>query len=111
MALRHDVARTAEAAQRAFREKQDYETEFQIRLRDGKAAGMSPFNRIGDPRDVADVVVFLATDAARWVTGQNIGGRWRGFLTTRSPASRRVRVSEIAGPDASVSRRSGSTGR
>jgi AraC-like DNA-binding protein len=35
MVLRPDFARTAEAAQRAFREKQDYETEFQIRLRDG----------------------------------------------------------------------------
>jgi 3-oxoacyl-[acyl-carrier protein] reductase len=34
---------------------------------------MSPFNRIGAPRDVADVAVFLSTDAARWVTGQNIG--------------------------------------
>jgi PAS domain S-box-containing protein len=35
MVLRPDAARTAEAAQRAFREKQDYETEFQIRRRDG----------------------------------------------------------------------------
>jgi 3-oxoacyl-[acyl-carrier protein] reductase len=37
------------------------------------AAGMSPFGRVGDPADVADVAVFLATDAARWVTGQNLG--------------------------------------
>jgi 3-oxoacyl-[acyl-carrier protein] reductase len=37
------------------------------------AAGMSPFNRIGDPNDVADVALFLASDAGRWVTGQNIG--------------------------------------
>ncbi|HZF41522.1 MAG TPA: AraC family transcriptional regulator, partial [Blastocatellia bacterium] len=35
MVLRPDFARTAEAAQRAFRERQDYETAFQIRLRDG----------------------------------------------------------------------------
>src|SRR6266540_3847905 len=44
----------------------------QDRYRD-TAAQTSPFNRIGDPREVADVAVFLATDAERWVTGQNIG--------------------------------------
>lgn len=37
------------------------------------AAGASPFNRIGEPEDVADVAVFLASDDARWVTGQEIG--------------------------------------
>jgi 3-oxoacyl-[acyl-carrier protein] reductase len=37
------------------------------------AAGMSPFNRIGDLREVAEVAVFLASGAAGWVTGQNIG--------------------------------------
>ncbi|MFL5745050.1 MAG: SDR family oxidoreductase [Niastella sp.] len=37
------------------------------------AAGMSPFKRVGEPYDVADVAVFLASDAARWITGQNIG--------------------------------------
>lgn len=36
------------------------------------AAGMSPFGRIGAPRDVADVAVFLASDGARWLTGENI---------------------------------------
>jgi 3-oxoacyl-[acyl-carrier protein] reductase len=36
-------------------------------------AMMSPFRRIGQPDDVADVAVFLAGPAARWVTGQNIG--------------------------------------
>src|SRR5205823_12958515 len=50
----------------------------QDRYRD-KAAGMSPFNRIGDPKDVADVAVFLATDAARWVTGQNLGAGGGAF--------------------------------
>jgi len=50
----------------------------QDRYRD-KAAGMSPFNRIGDAKDVADVAVFLATDAARWVTGQNIGAGGGAF--------------------------------
>jgi 3-oxoacyl-[acyl-carrier protein] reductase len=50
----------------------------QDRYRD-RAAAMSPFNRIGDPSDVADVAVFLATDAARWVTAQNIGAGGGGF--------------------------------
>ncbi|MBE1709039.1 MULTISPECIES: SDR family oxidoreductase [Mesorhizobium] len=36
------------------------------------AAGMSPFGRIGAPHDVADVAVFLASDEARWLTGDNI---------------------------------------
>jgi 3-oxoacyl-[acyl-carrier protein] reductase len=35
-------------------------------------AGMSPFGRVGAPADVADVAVFLASDAGRWVTGQNV---------------------------------------
>ena len=35
-------------------------------------ASLSPFNRIGAAEDVADVAVFLASDAARWVTGENI---------------------------------------
>ena len=50
----------------------------QDRYRD-KAAGMSPFNRIGDPKDVADAAVFPASDAARWVTGQNIGAGGGAF--------------------------------
>ncbi|OEU85639.1 monooxygenase [Streptomyces abyssalis] len=32
-------------------------------------AGLSAFNRVGEPEDIADVVAFLATDEARWVTG------------------------------------------
>jgi len=35
-------------------------------------ASLSPFNRIGTPQEVADVSAFLAGDAARWVTGQNV---------------------------------------
>ena len=35
-------------------------------------ASQSPFNRIGTSEEVAQVAVFLASDAARWVTGENI---------------------------------------
>jgi 3-oxoacyl-[acyl-carrier protein] reductase len=35
-------------------------------------ASLSPFNRVGTTQDVADVAAFLASDAARWITGQNI---------------------------------------
>jgi 3-oxoacyl-[acyl-carrier protein] reductase len=35
-------------------------------------ASLSPFNRIGSPQEVADVSAFLASEAARWVTGQII---------------------------------------
>ena len=31
-----------------------------------------PLGRVGTPSDIADVVVFLASDQARWVTGQKI---------------------------------------
>lgn len=37
-----------------------------------RAAGMSPFNRIGTPDEVAEVVSFLASDKASWVHGQVI---------------------------------------
>jgi len=33
---------------------------------------MSPLGRLGAPEDVADVIAWLCTDEARWVTGQNI---------------------------------------
>ena len=42
------------------------------------AAG-TPLGRVGRPEDVADVVVFLASEQAHWLTGQLIyaGGGWR----------------------------------
>jgi NAD(P)-dependent dehydrogenase (short-subunit alcohol dehydrogenase family) len=36
------------------------------------ALGMQALKRIGKPEDVADVVVFMASDAARWITGVSI---------------------------------------
>lgn len=36
------------------------------------AIGMQALKRIGKPEDVADVVAFLASDAARWITGASI---------------------------------------
>ena len=35
-------------------------------------AAASPFGRLGHPDDVAGVVAFLASDAARWITGQQL---------------------------------------
>ncbi|WP_405797789.1 SDR family oxidoreductase [Streptomyces sp. NBC_01506] len=32
----------------------------------------TPLGRLGEPEDVADVIAFLASDDARWVTGQSI---------------------------------------
>jgi NAD(P)-dependent dehydrogenase (short-subunit alcohol dehydrogenase family) len=32
----------------------------------------TPAGRIGEPEDIADVVVFLCSDLARFITGQNI---------------------------------------
>lgn len=35
-------------------------------------ANASPFGRLGTPDDIAGVVAFLASDAARWITGQDL---------------------------------------
>jgi 3-oxoacyl-[acyl-carrier protein] reductase len=40
--------------------------------RQEKAAASSPFNRLGTPQDIADVVAFLVSEEARWVSGQEI---------------------------------------
>jgi len=36
------------------------------------AAAMSPFGRLGQPEDVADVISLLVSERARWLTGQTI---------------------------------------
>ncbi|MDQ2630824.1 MAG: SDR family oxidoreductase [Actinomycetota bacterium] len=48
-------------------------------LRNGSGGGMlpqlaaeSPFNRLGQPADIADVVAFLVGEDGRWMTGQNL---------------------------------------
>lgn len=38
-----------------------------------RMAAMAALGRIGEADDIARVVLFLASDEARWVTGQNIG--------------------------------------
>ncbi|UCB43612.1 MAG: SDR family oxidoreductase [Dehalococcoidales bacterium] len=42
-------------------------------------AANAPLRRVGQPEDVADVIVFMASEQARWLTGQLIyvGGGWR----------------------------------
>lgn len=37
-----------------------------------RMAGMSFIGRVGEPQDIARVVLFLVSDEAGWVTGQNI---------------------------------------
>lgn len=49
------------------------ETEMMQEQYRDRAAAMSPFNRIGRPDEVAAAALFLASDEARWITGQNIG--------------------------------------
>jgi NAD(P)-dependent dehydrogenase (short-subunit alcohol dehydrogenase family) len=38
----------------------------------GLVMGMQAFKRIGTPADVASVIAFLASDAARWIIGDTI---------------------------------------
>ena len=38
-----------------------------------RLAGMAALGRIGEPIDIARIVLFLASEEASWVTGQNIG--------------------------------------
>lgn len=36
-------------------------------------ASLSAFNRIGQPADITGLIVFLASDDAKWITAQNFG--------------------------------------
>lgn len=46
---------------------------------EAQIAAKTPLGRLGQPEDVADVITFLASDAARWITGQllYVGGGWQ----------------------------------
>ncbi|MGW1074339.1 SDR family NAD(P)-dependent oxidoreductase [Streptomyces sp. NPDC002537] len=45
-----------------------------------QAAAMSPLGRVGEPRDIADIVAFLASDDSRWITGQWLDATGGGLL-------------------------------
>ncbi|WP_087929536.1 SDR family oxidoreductase [Streptomyces albireticuli] len=49
-----------------------------------RIAGMTALDRLGGPDDVADVVAFLASGAARWITGQVIDASGGLFLGPRA---------------------------
>ncbi|MGG5210607.1 SDR family oxidoreductase [Chryseobacterium sp. MIQD13] len=38
-----------------------------------RLASLNPFGRIGETNDIAQLVVFLASDEAKWINAQNIG--------------------------------------
>ena len=46
---------------------------------EAEIAPNTPLGRLGEPEDVADVIVFMASEQARWLTGQllYVGGGWR----------------------------------
>ena len=44
--------------------------------------GKVPLGRLGEPDDIADACLFLASPAARWITGQNLAVDG-GVLATR----------------------------
>ncbi len=37
-----------------------------------QAAASSPFNRVGTPQDIADIIAFVVSEEARWLTGEEI---------------------------------------
>ena len=37
-----------------------------------QVAAMTPLGRVGEPEDIADIVAFLVSPDARWLTGQNL---------------------------------------
>jgi 3-oxoacyl-[acyl-carrier protein] reductase len=38
----------------------------------------TPLGRLGTPEDIADVVAFLASEQARWITGETIAANGGG---------------------------------
>jgi NAD(P)-dependent dehydrogenase (short-subunit alcohol dehydrogenase family) len=45
--------------------------------------GTTALDRLGEPDDIADIVAFLASGAARWITGQVIDASGGLFLGPR----------------------------
>jgi 3alpha(or 20beta)-hydroxysteroid dehydrogenase len=43
-----------------------------VETREAELAAGLPLGRIGEPDDIADAAVFLASDAARWITGTDV---------------------------------------
>lgn len=43
-------------------------------------ASQSPFNRLGDPSEIANVVTFMASPESAWISGQIIGANGAGFV-------------------------------
>ncbi|UNK30807.1 SDR family oxidoreductase (plasmid) [Bacillus sp. N5-665] len=53
-----------------------------LRNKDGQkyAAGLSTFNRWGEPNDIADIVGFLSSSDSRWITGELIDASGGSYL-------------------------------
>ncbi|KAI0975291.1 short-chain dehydrogenase/reductase SDR [Xylaria arbuscula] len=43
-------------------------------------ASTSPFNRLGTPAEIAEVVAFIASDESSWISGQVIGANGAAFV-------------------------------
>ncbi|UUZ63831.1 SDR family oxidoreductase [Polaromonas sp. P1-6] len=52
----------------------------------------SPFKRLAEPQDIADVVAFLASDGARWVSGQNIRANGAALWMVKRASSRLIPI-------------------
>lgn len=42
------------------------------RVDEGALGQRTPLGRLGEPEDIADAALFLASDAASWITGQTL---------------------------------------
>jgi NAD(P)-dependent dehydrogenase (short-subunit alcohol dehydrogenase family) len=49
-----------------------------LRVSTKSAKGMNPMKRFGDPREIAETVLFLASDGAGYINGQviHVEGGW-----------------------------------